>query len=113
MSSRLARDDCEDLSARSGGSGPLGAPMLLLLFSSQVWEGWLRLGMPSPLTGTESDDGVSANQTKHHKEYWLLHKQVCLDFVVFVVIGHDVRSFIQVLVLTEITELEKPRQIVA
>lgn len=67
MSSRLARDDWEDLSARSGGSGPLEgtpAPMLLLLFSSLVWQGWLRLGMPSPLTGTESDDWFSATETK-------------------------------------------------
>lgn len=72
VSSKLARDDWEDLSARSGGSGPLGgpaAPMLLLLFSSLIWEGWLRLGMPSPLTGTESDDGFSATQTENHKEY--------------------------------------------
>lgn len=72
VSSKLAKDDWEDLSARSGGSGPLGgmpAPMLLLLFSSLIWEGWLRLGMPSPLTGTESDDGFSATQTENHKAY--------------------------------------------
>lgn len=64
MSSRLARDDWEDLSARSGGSGPWAlAPVLPLLFSSLVWDGWLRLGMPSPPAWTEPDDGFSATQT--------------------------------------------------
>lgn len=72
-SSRLARDDCDDLSARSGGSGPLAgtpAPVLLLLFSSLACEGWLRLGMPSPLTGTASDDGVSANRQENAKSIY-------------------------------------------
>lgn len=64
-------DDCEDLSARSGGSGPLGgtaAPMLLLLFSSLACSGWLKLGTPSPLTGTASDDGVSATWTERSRD---------------------------------------------
>lgn len=62
VSSRQANDDCEDLSARSGGSGPLGAaddPALLLLFSSLVWQGWARLWSPSPPTETASGDGES------------------------------------------------------
>lgn len=65
MSSRLAREDWEDLSARSGGSGHLvTAPMLPLLFSSLAWGGWLRLGIPSPLPGTESDAGFSVRRQK-------------------------------------------------
>lgn len=59
-SSRLATEDCEDLSARSGGSGTLDTPKLPLLFSSPACDGWLRLGTPSPPLGAESEGGVSA-----------------------------------------------------
>lgn len=71
VSSRQAKDDCEDLSARSGGSGPLGGtddPALLLLFSSLVWQGWVRLWLPSPLTETASNDGESKENPDCYKE---------------------------------------------
>lgn len=71
--------------------------MLQLLFSSLVWEGWLRLGMPSPLTVTAPDDGVYAAQTENSKEYRPLHKQTCLDCVVFLVIRHHMTSFMVLL----------------
>ena len=69
----LASDDCDDLSARSGGSGPMvGArgPVLLLL-SWLGWGGWLRLCTPSSLGGgTESDTVLSAtsNQKKDRRQ---------------------------------------------
>jgi len=65
----LASDDWDDLSARSGGSGPtVGARgpvmlLLLLLLSSLAWGGWLRLGTrSSPGGGTESDAVLSATR---------------------------------------------------
>lgn len=79
-SSRLAMDDWEDLSAKSGGSGPLGrtpVPVLLLLFSSQGWEGWLRLGTPSSLTGAESDGRCSATQTENHRKTFIVRIKKC------------------------------------
>lgn len=60
VSSRLVRDDWDDLSARSGGSGPGAGSrghVLLLLFSS------VELGRPSAPTRTESDDVFSAAET--------------------------------------------------
>lgn len=81
VSSRQAKDDCEDLSARSGGSGPLGGtddPALLLLFSSLVWQGWVRLWLPSPLTETVSNDGES----KEKKDCYEEKKNLCIFFVI-------------------------------
>lgn len=71
MSSKLAIDDWDDLSARSGGSGPLGgtaAAGLQLMFSSLVWEGWLRLGITSALG--EFRDGLSATWRENHIEHF-------------------------------------------
>ena len=73
VSSRKAEEDREDLSARSGGSGPRGGtddPALLLLFSSLVWQGWFRLWPPSPLTETETGDGESKQTPDRYKEEW-------------------------------------------
>lgn len=74
--------------------------MLLLLFSSLVWEGWLGLGIPSPLTEIESDDGVSATQTGNLQVLNISVDKFVSVVLLFAVISNYLRHllwFVQVL----------------